>query len=357
MANPPVLVPSAFTPGWRWAVRRRARSVAAGAGALTAGALVALWCTRAELPPPLPETTPATEKMVAATTTAMTATTAPRPVADPAHEVIRMAPVLREGRVRVLLRSEVDDKWLGGPGTLTEHDGLLVVTRPLGHAGRAEVARAIGAQVRLQRAGGGWCAAVVTGAVALARIDGGGEIDQDAGAEGVWQAADASRVIAGDLAIEGSCADALWASSASLPAPAAGAIAEAPAEVRRDAITALRARPEYKDMTDGSGSEAFEVSTLTTGGERVVVAKFLAETCTGQQPVLTGFWRAEAGGLHFMATEERVTGIPAAADVDGDGRMEILIEDDLLGAAVLRGESGRYRVEQRAPVDIRGCRC
>ena len=350
MANPPVLVPSAFTPGWRWAVRRRARSVAAGAGALTAGALVALWCTRAELPPPLPQT-PATHSTVAA------ATTAPRPAADPAHEVIRMAPVLREGRVRVLLRSQVDDSWLGGPGTLTEHDGLLVVTRPLGPAGRAEVARAIGAQVRVHRAGRGSCAAVVTGAVALARIDGGGEIDRDAGAEGVWQAAAASRVIAGDLAIEGSCADALWASSASLPAPAAATIAEAPAEVRRDAIAALRARPEYKDMTDGSGSEAFEVSTLTTGGERVVVARFLAETCTGQQPVLTGFWRAEAGGLHFMATEERVTAIPAAADVDGDGRMEILIEDDLLGAAVLRGESGRYRVEQRAPVDIRGCRC
>ncbi len=268
-----------------------------------------------------------------------------------------MAPVLREGRVRVLLRSEVDDEWLGGPGTLSEHDGLLVVTRPLGHAGRAEVARAVGGQVRLHRAGGGSCAAVVTGAVALARVDGGGELDRDAGAAGVWEAADASRVIAGDLAIEGGCADALWASSAWLPAPAAVKIGEAPADVRADAIAALRARPEYKDMTDGSGSEAYEVSTLTTGGERVVVAKFLAETCTGQQPVLTGFWRAEGGGLRFLAAEERVTGIPAAGDVDGDGRMEILIEDDLLGASVLRGAGGRYRVEQRAPVDIRGCRC
>jgi hypothetical protein len=334
-------------------MRRRARSVAAGAGALTVGALVALWCTRAELPPPLPEKM--AEKMPEAGTAAVV--TGRRPAVDRAHEAIRMAPVIREGRARVLLRDEVDDSWLGGPGTLTEHDGLLVVTRPLGHAGRAEVARAIGAQVRLQRAGGGSCAAVVTGAVALARVDGGGEVDRDAGAEGVWQAADASRVIAGDLAIEGGCADALWASSASLPAPAAATIAAAPADLRGEAIAALRARQEYKDLTDGSGSETFEVSTLTTGGEKLVVAVFLAETCTGQQPVLTGFWRAEAGGLRFLATEERATGIPAAADVDGDGRMEVLIEDDLLGAAVLRGEGDRYRVEQRAPVDIRGCRC
>jgi hypothetical protein len=29
----------------------------------------------------------------------------------------------------------------------------------------------------------------------------------------------------------------------------------------------------------------------------------------------------------------------------------------MLGVAVLRGEGGRYRVEQRAPVDIHGCRC
>ena len=330
-------------------MRRRARSVAAGAGAVTVGALVALWCTRADLPPPLPD------KADTSAAVAVVATE-PRPASDVSHETIRMAPVLTEGRVRVLLRSEVEDRWLGGAGTLTDHDGLLVVTRPLAEAGRAEVARAIGAQVRLQRADGGSCDAVVTGAVALARVDGGGEVDRSAGAAGVWESADASRVIAGDLAVEGSCPGALWVSSASLQRPAMATIGDAGGEVRRDAIAALKARPEYRELTDGSGSEQFEVSALTTGGETVVVARFLATTCTGQQPVLTGFWRAEGGALRFLAAEERVAGIPAAADVDGDGRMEILVQDDVLGAAVLRGP-GRYRIEQRAQVDVRGCRC
>ena len=269
-------------------MRRRARSVAAGAGAVTVGALVALWCTRAELPPPLPEKAPAGDAVPRRRPSRGRRPTGARGDPHGAGPHARAACACS-----CAARSRTS--WLGGPGTLTEHDGLMVVTRPLGDAGRAEVARAIGAQVRLQRADGGSCAAVVTGAVALARLDGGGEIDCDAGAEGVWEAADASRVIAGDLAIEGSCADALWASSASLPPPAMATIGEAPAEIRRDAIAALRARPEYRDLTDGSGSEEFEVSTLTTGGETVVVAKFLAETCTGQQPVLTGFWRAEAG--------------------------------------------------------------
>jgi hypothetical protein len=360
MAQLPVLVPSALTPRWRWAVRRRARGLAAGAGALAAGAVVALWCTRPEMPPPLPDQAPA---IAAAAVDARTAT---RPISGTAEardvrdagETIQMAPVVRDGGVRVVLRSHVDGAWVSGPASLTEEDGLLIATRPLSDAGRAEVAGAMGAALRLVRPDGGSCRAVVTGAVALARVDAGDEIDRDADA--AWNAADDSRVVAGDLELDGDCDGALWARSASLAQPAPARIARADSATRRAAIAALEKRPEYRELTDGSGSEEFAVVTVAAGGETIVAAQFLSETCVGKMPVLTGFWRLEpgAGGeLRFLGAEERIVDIVGAADADGDGRLEVLTQDDSLGVAVMHRGAGRYRVAQRAPVDIRGCRC
>jgi len=361
MAQLPVLVPSALTPRWRWAVRRWARGLAAGAGALAAGAVVALWCTRPEMPPPLPDEAPV---MAAAAVDARTAT---RPTAGAAEtrergEIIQMAPVVRDGGMRVVLRSHVDGAWVSGPASLTDEDGLLIATRPLSDAGRAEVAGAMGAALRLVRPDGGSCRAVVTGAVALARVDAGDEIDRDADA--AWNAADDSRVVAGDLELDGDCDGALWARSASLAQPAPAQIAPADPVTRRAAIDALEKRPEYRELTDGSGSEEFAVVTVAAGGETIVAAQFLAETCVGKMPVLTALWRLEAGAgggaageLRFLGAEERIKDIVGAADADGDGRLEVLTQDDALGLAVMHRGAGRYRFAQRAPVDIRGCRC
>jgi hypothetical protein len=330
-------------------VRRRARGLAAGAGAVAAGAVVALWCTRPEMPPPLPDDVPAV-----AAAPVMAATTAFRPAAD-AGEIIQMAPVIRDGGVRVLLRGHVDDAWLGGPASMTDDDGLMVVTRPLSGAGRAEVAGAIGASLRLVRADGGTCGAVVTGAVALARVDAGDETDRDA--EAAWNAADDSRVVAGELELDGACDGALWARSASLPQPAIARRGAADGGTERAAIAALKKRPEYRELTDGSGSEEFAVVTLDGGGETLVAAQFLAETCVGKSPVLTGLWRVDGGELRFLGAEERIAEILGAADADGDGRLEVITRDDALGVAVLHRGAGRFRFAQRASVDVRGCRC
>jgi hypothetical protein len=323
--------------------------------------VVALWCTRAELPPPLPETEAETAAAPAAIGIAQPAAEPTPSPSDQAHEIIAMAPLLTEGRLRVVLRGDAKDAWLGGPGTVTEDDGVMVVTRPLSEAGQAEVARAIGASLHLRRADGSSCGrALVSGAVALARLDAGGEIDRDAGPEAAWRAAERSRVIAGDLELEQPCEAARWGSSASMPAPKMARSENVDGDRRTRAIAALQARPEYRELTDGSGREEFAVTMLSTGDESVLAATFLAETCVGQQPVLTGFWRLEpGGGLRLLATRELVTDIMVAADADGDGRMELLIEDDMLGVAVMRREreSDRYRVERNAPVDIHGCRC
>jgi hypothetical protein len=320
-------------------------------GAATSGALLALWCTRAELPPPLPEPSAAVPAAVAAVE--------PEPRASRDEETIHMAPVVAEGKLRVVLRSEVDEAWLAGPGAVTDEDGLMVVTRPLSDKGEAEVAGAVGTRVRVYRADGSACAGgTVTGAVALARLDAAGEVDDGAGPEVTWNAADGAHVIAGDLELDAPCQGAVWARSEALPRPAMATIGKAAGDTRAAAIAALRARPEYRELTDGTGGEKFEVLAIGSESETVLAAQFVAETCVGEQPVLTGFWHLGAGRrLRFLGAWEALTEVVAAADANGDGRIEIMARDDALGLTQLGRDAGRYEVARSAPVAIRGCRC
>jgi hypothetical protein len=349
MAHPPVLVPSILRPSWH---ARGARSAAVGVGAVVSGALLALWCTQAELPPPLPERgAPVTLAAAAVDPAAL------QPRADRGN--LPMAPVIAEEKLRVVLRSEVNEAWLGGPGTVTEDDALMVVTRPLSDQGAAEVADDVGTRVRLYRADGTVCGGgTVTGALALARLDAGGEVDRGAGPEVVWNAADGANVIAGDLKLDAPCQGAVWARSESLPPPAMATVRKAAGDTRAAAIAALRARPEYRELTDGSGSEKFEVFAIAGESETVLAAQFVAETCVGEQPVLTGFWRVGPGRqLRFLGSWESLKDVLFAADANGDGRIEIMARDDAHGLTQLGRDSGRYDVARTAPVAIRGCRC
>jgi hypothetical protein len=165
-------------------------------------------------------------------------------------------------------------------------------------------------------------------------------------------------VVAGDLEpLQGRCKDVLWARSEGLAAPRLAVEREAEPDLRRTAQRALRQRPEYRDLTDGSGSERIEVSTLSDGGETLVVTTFVAEGCVGPTPALLGLWRLDGDHLTFLGAEEQITEIVVGADVDADGRMELLATDDMLGTAVLRRATERFHMEQQAQVPVLGCRC
>lgn len=269
-----------------------------------------------------------------------------------------MAPVLSDGGLRVVLRDRVEPGWLAGSPKMTDDEGVTVVTRRLSAEGRAEVGLAIGARLRLYRADGSSCLARVNDVLAVARLDVGDALDPDGGATSAWEAAGESRVVAGELEpIEGRCAEALWARSDSLPAPRLAEKSAASADLRRTAERALRMRPEYRELTDGAGDEQIDVSMLTDGSETLVVTTFVAEGCAGPSPALVGLWRLAGDRLVFVGAEEMVTDILAATDADGDGRMELLASEDMLGVAVLRRSTGQYFVEQQASVPVLGCRC
>jgi hypothetical protein len=354
MAHPPVLLPSVLAPRWwQWAARRRRSILALGAVAVGAGAAIAFSSGGAPIPPAIvPVAAIAPVRPVA------TVTEPAPPAAD--ERSIDMAPVITDGELRVVLRGDVEDDWLTGKPTVTEDDGVTVVTRALSKTGRAQVKEAIGTRVRLYSADGASCLARVTGAVALGRFEGVGELEPGAGPQGAWDAASATVVVAGDLEpLEGSCDQALWARTESLPAPSLAEAGKPADKIRRAAAAALRARPEYAEITGGDGGkEEIRVTSWSAGGETLVVATLLLEGCVEDAwPVLTALWRLDHGALRFVGAEESITEVLAAADVDGDGSLELVGRDDLIGVAVLRRGDGRFEVAERAPVAVLGCRC
>ena len=303
----------------------------------------------------------------------------------PAAFELDVAPVLSDGGLYVLLSSPADASWLegGGAPSMRDDEGLTIVERPLGPRGRDAFAAALGARLRLYRADGSSCLTRVKGVVGLARIDDGGELD-GASARKVWDVADGAQVIAGQLEpLEGRCDDARIARSEALPAPAIASPVKASAELERRVRPALFALPVEGALFDGRDPQEspVEVVTFTAGGETLVQATLFGEGCTGQEPLVVALWRqgraGEPTGLVRTARDQalgrsldggtleplghQIGTSPAimAAATGPDGRLELVVPEDVLGSALLRrtGTGGQLELTARAPVAVLGCRC
>jgi len=365
MSLHPVLVPEVLSPRRdRSAQQHRARTSAAIGIAigLTAAVLVGRSPTADTPAPHVAEPVRAGSGAITPPVAPVAAAIAPRHYGPEAF-AIDMAPVIADGGLRVVLRGKVDKGWVEGKPSMTDDEGLTVVTRSLSAAGRAQVAHAVGARLRLHGADGHSCLARISGVVAVARLDAGGNLDEGGGARAAWDAASGTQVIAGDLQpLEGSCDDVAFARSEFLPAPRIAVPVAAAPEVQRAAAAALRARPEYREMTDGTGAEHIEAATISAGGETLVLTTFLAEGCNGEEPALIAIWSRDAGGqLHFLGAEEMLTAVTLATDADGDGRLELVAQENLLGVATLRrsapGRDDAIHMSERAAVPVLGCRC
>ena len=274
---------------------------------------------------------------------------------------IDMAPVLVDGGLRVLLPTDLedlDDSLVVGAAEVKVDEGVTVVTRRLRHAAREMLGPWVGERLRLYSADGSTCLARITKAVALGRFDDSGS-EEPADPEEAWARADGTQVVAGDLeVVEGECEDPIWARSASLPEPTMATRSSVDRKTRSAAIAAFKARPEHRELTDGTGDERYEVKALRAGGDTIVVTTLVVEGCAGEWPALTGLWRLEGDKLTFLGARETMTDVLAAADADGDGRMDLVTQEDTLGVSVLRRRArGAYRTTESAPVLIHGCRC
>jgi hypothetical protein len=280
------------------------------------------------------------------------------PVAQPPLD---LAPVIEDGGLRVVLDTDVEPQWIAADIQVRDHDGVRVVTRALSDRGREHFGRFVGSRLRLLAKDETSCTAEITGLAALGRFapDDFGEAEHPVSAQAAWDAADGSYLVAGDLrVIDGDCSGALWAEPAARAAPVAADIGDASPELTRRAITMLRGEDGFLDATAGT-EPTFEVDSVSLdGGETVLVASVLVEGCVEREPVLTALYALQAdGSLHRVGAPARVVSIDAAADIDGDGHIELLVHGDSLDVSILRRRTGAYLQEAHTLVPIYGCRC
>jgi hypothetical protein len=126
-------------------------------------------------------------------------------------------------------------------------------------------------------------------------------------------------------------------------------------------VPALLALPEVKEMFGGEPPhDRTDVVVFRGEAETLVMTTLFAEGCAGQEPAIVAVWKMGPGdALELLGTEEGITDALLAADARGDGRLELVVREDLLGTALLRrtGKRGELSRTDRAPVSILGCRC
>lgn len=339
-------------PALRRPVRRRELAVATTVlvASATGGALVALLqparAARSPAPLVLPLPIPAVASAPAA------------PAAVPAIDI---APVIEDGGLRVVLETDVEPQWIGDAIEVSDQDGIRVVTRPLSARGSQRFARFVGAELRLFSKEAPACTAEVTGLTVVGRFapDDFGEADHPVSAAAAWSAAQGSYLLAGDLrVVDGDCAGALFARPISLAPPALATVEDTSPELARSAARMLRGEDGFTDATGGADA-TFDVKEVSLAwGEKLLVASALVEGCVEREPVLTALYAVQPDGtLHPLGAPARVASIEAAADVDGDGHVELLIRGDTLDVSILRRRAGTYVQEAHTVVPIYGCRC
>jgi hypothetical protein len=325
----------------------------------TGGALVAFIQPAPPAPMMVAELPAAPGQLAASPVTGFPASHEPR-----RRSVADLMPVIHEGGLRVVLRTDVEPQWLEDDATVTDHDGVRVVVRSLSRDGHRQLAGAVDEKLRLHAPGGGSCLAQVTSLVGVGRFVPDGFDDEPrepVDATAAWGAAQGSHLIAGELMIlDGDCTAALWAQPGADPNPVHAAVADADAVERARAIEALQASEEHAAFTaDGGDIEIqYAVRRISAASETLLVASGLSEGCTDLEPIMTAVYALQKdGSLYQVSAGTTITDLLAAADVDGDGRLEIFFRDDMLDLSILRRRAAGFQLEARAAVPIYGCRC
>lgn len=175
-------------------------------------------------------------------------------------------------------------------------------------------------------------------------------------------------VLAGE--VEGaSCEGALFAGLADAPAPVFHPSAAADAETEARALAAFRALPawaaveaRYEDeikedrapMWDSHGEPRPTVNVVAAGGARlVVVTADVGGGCGDFGATQTTVFRDGARGLELVGAPIDASFVPtSAADVDGDGELDLVMPN-----GVRRAAGGAFERSETIEVPFLGCPC
>ena len=301
----------------------------------------------------------------------------------------RYAPVVTAGGQYVVISSQPADDWALGPTELVSDGSPVVVRRAVNvQALSGEVKARLGAPVRLFGDHGVVCTAKLADPALLGRTEPhfgtrqhwAGEFpDEVTGpmstaevAESAWElAADGRLLVARAVPIEGRCEGATWARSATLDAPAVTKVETPAPKLRARALAEFRALPRHREIQqelreheplaksywDEFDGAAPTVSIIhpANGKRALIVISATAGIGCGDFFGRLGAVFEVTDPATFptfqLVTDSLLDGTfepaspHAAADLDGDGKLELLVEEGWLGPM----SSGATRHGLRVP--------
>lgn len=171
-------------------------------------------------------------------------------------------------------------------------------------------------------------------------------------------------------ATSGRCKDALWARDASLVPAAIGRVSAATGAGKREARAAFRATAEYKTLQagfvaeggtgrwDASDRGTSTITSINSAREELVFIGTQAGGCGDFEAQVGMVFRRDARGeLERVPSEQGLMlAVDAAADLDGDGDLELITTGDGLDRSLMHQSEG-FVEDTRSAISIYFCRC
>ncbi len=182
---------------------------------------------------------------------------------------------------------------------------------------------------------------------------------------------DGPLLVARLAASKGKCTNAVWGRHAELAAPSIGRITRGTKGERREARKVFRASAAYRTLQaqfleeghkgnwDAFWEGRLSISVVRSPEQELVFVQAQVGGCGEFNAQLgTIFERQEDGTLQALASDNTfLAGIAAAADVDGDGDLDIVTQGDLYDRTLNLHNGSGLSVHSQSLVGIYYCRC
>jgi hypothetical protein len=287
----------------------------------------------------------------------------PQPAFAEAHLVIQS-----DKESYLVLDNNTKPDWGQGKAQTTNNDGFMFTTTRAVPMPPKEFAQYTGRDFVLYDGRGYVCTARVESFHLIRQVAADG-IEYAFGEEDPFAYGGAS-LVAQLKTLRGTCTKALWARDAQLASPSVARVVKAGKKLHRRAFKAFLASDAYKEIQAQLAEdfpdderwqpthESFYTTFVKSPEEQLVIITSYSGGC-GMLGANIGlvFRRNADGSLVQIDTDESlILDVKAAADIDGDGDLDLITGGEGFDTALLR-QNEEFNVETYNAVPIHYCQC
>jgi hypothetical protein len=264
----------------------------------------------------------------------------------------------------LILATDASVEWADAGGQFHVEDGTVTIVRPTTAAVDTIEASFVGREFDLYGQDGVVCRASARELVAYNRYV---SYDDPTDLENALETAGEPTLAVRLAPMRGDCATAAWAREAYLPEPMLAFWDDDEGTTTSVALAAFRELPAYREIqkqyrkeTGQKGpwheQEGFSLEYRPYSNDRVVVVSASGGGCGEFEAALTAVIRVRGAEAAVLATYDLPMRVTESADMDGDGKLDFVITEDLFDRAILSSKDN-YRRKSSLSIPFVGCRC